>query len=147
MKRVILFALIAVLFVALFTGCRAYRRTDVTAPGHAVTHTDGAARNRGFHYRSDGYVAGSRATHGTHHARDGMTRGHHYRHDGLVTDTDGLVGNGTHADRAYTARPNVDGVHGVTHGAHGTIARGASRDVVSGRAGTTVAGGLSGATA
>ena len=106
MKKTILFALIAILFLAMFTGCRGYyRRTPSIAPGYEVTNTDGRT-TRGFHYRQDGYAT-----------RDGMSRGHYRggsvthgnhpgRHDarthwgdGLVTDTDGRIGNGTFADR------------------------------------------------
>ena len=116
MKKTILFALIAILFLAMFTGCRAYRRITPTTPGYEVTNTDGRATTRGFHYRQDGYVTSDRVAR-DHHHRDGSAvhgylgrhdgsaiHGRHYRHDGLVTDTDGIIGNGTFADR-----PALDG--------------------------------------
>ena len=129
MKKTILFALIAIMFLALFTGCRAYRRTTpYTAPGYEVTN-NGGTTTRGFHYREDGYPSGGRVTRG--HQRDGgMTRGHHpghdglhnYRHDGRVTDTDGIIGNGTFADRPATdgtnntVRRGVDDMGGTLRG-------------------------------
>jgi len=128
MKKTILFALIALLFLAMFTGCRAYRRTAYTEPGHAVTNTDGRT-TQGFQYRNDGYSTGDRVTRG--HQRDSnMTQGqhsrhgsyHNYRHDGLVTDTDGIIGNGTFADRPFagtntTTHRGAGGMDGVTRGA------------------------------
>jgi len=118
MKRTILFALIALMFLAMFTGCRAYRRTAVTAPGHVVTNTDGAT-TRGFHYRNDGHVAGGyhrdgRATHGYQGRVHGQHAGRSFRQDGLVTDTDGIIGNGTGSDR-----PVLDGMNGTSRGLYG----------------------------
>ena len=126
MKKTILFALIALMFLALVTGCRAYRRTTPTTPGYEITNTDGRTTTQGFHYRHDGYVgrsypqAGS-ATHSYH--------GRHHRHDGLVTDRDGIIGNGTHADRPADdynpIRRPTDGVgitgEGVTRGTNRTL--------------------------
>jgi len=118
MKKTILFALIAIMFLALFTGCRAYRRDNYASPGYEVTNTDGRT-TRGFHYRHDGYVGRDRVTRG--HRRDGgVTRGHHdgrqhHRHDGMVTDTDGIIGNGTYADRP------ADGYNGARRATDGGI--------------------------
>jgi len=114
MKRTILFVLAAILFVALFTGCRAYRRTDAVTPGyHATERHNGTARS--FHYRNDGYVAGHNATRDSSLTRAPYTYGHHnYRHDGMVTDTDGVIGNGIHADGYNAARRAADGVGRAT---------------------------------
>jgi len=120
MKKTILFALIAILFLAMFTGCRAYRRTAYTAPGgYEVTNTDGRT-TQGFQYRNDGYPSGGNVNRGAHHSRHDGYR--HYRHDGLVTDTDGIIGNGTFADRPATnghnstIRPGVGGMDGAARG-------------------------------
>lgn len=123
MKRTILFALIAVMFLAMFTGCRAYRRTAVTTPNHAVTNTDGRT-TRGFHYRNDGHVTGGthrdgRATHGHHGRMHSSPAGRSYRQDGRITDTDGIIGNGTGADRPAI----VDGANGTTGGLGGRTVR------------------------
>jgi len=127
MKKTILFALIAILFVAMFTGCRAsYRRVPVTTPGYEITNTDGRT-TRGFHYRNDGYAARDGVTRG--HYRDGsVTHGNHpgrYHSrnqwgDGLITDSDGRIGNGTFADRpadrhGTTTRRTPDGVESTRH--------------------------------
>ena len=97
MKRTISFALIALMFLALFAGCNTYRRPVVTAPDNAVV--DGNRVTRGAHNRTDGIGTDGRVHRG-HYRHDGarITRGH-YRHDGLITDTDGVVGNGSYADR------------------------------------------------
>jgi len=138
MKRTILFALIAVMFLAMFTGCRAYRRNHTfhTAPGHTITNHDGrTTTNRGFHYRTDGSVSnGHRATDGRVATRDnrldGHMNGHGFRHDGRVTDHDGIIGNGTHADRpagleGYRAERGVSpygiGRPGTTTGMNGVV--------------------------
>ena len=138
MKKTILFALIAILFLTLFTGCRAYRGSYSTMPGYEVTDIGGRP-TRGFHYRSDGYVSTDRVTRG-HHRGGHVTRGHHdghhgghharhnFRHDGLVTDTDGRIGNGTFADRPIDRDGAVRwGVSGVdnTRNFHGHMGAGA----------------------
>jgi len=95
MKRGILLVLIGLLLVASMAGCNAYRRSVVTAPENTVeTRSSRGEGTRDFHYRRDGQVV------------DGTRRHvqHNYRHDGRVTDTDGLIGNGTHADGHHTTR-------------------------------------------
>ena len=106
MKKTIMFALLVLLFLALFTGCRAYRRTDVTVPGHYVTNTDGRT-TQGFQYRSDGYPAG--------------VRDHGYRHDSLVTGRDGVVGHGNTVTRPHTS--GMTGMDRVTGSPYGSSAR------------------------
>ncbi|MCL2563503.1 MAG: hypothetical protein FWE08_05650 [Oscillospiraceae bacterium] len=128
MKRTILFALLAVMFLAMVTGCRAYRRNTVTAPTHEITNTHGRT-NRSFHHRNDGHVGTH--TNRSHLARDGhhaRTHVRNHRHDGLVTDTDGIIGNGTHADRpsvgsVYGSSRNLDGGRMATGTTPGTMAR------------------------
>jgi len=118
MKKTIMFVLLALLFLALFTGCRAYRRTDVTVPGHYVTNTDGRT-TQSFQYRSDGYPAG-------------------VRQDGLVTSRDGVAGHGN-----TVTRPHTSGVTGITGNHHGTTARTTTPSVtprVSGTGGITGGG-------
>ena len=108
MKRIIWFALAALMFLALFTGCNT---------GRTVVGTDGVHRGArdGYHYRHDGYVTDGRHHHRTDGHRHHRTDGHRYRHDGRVTDTDGIIGNGTNT------RPNgrvnhgraIDGIAGA----------------------------------
>ena len=108
-----MFVLLALMLLALFTGCRAYRRTDVTAPGHYVTNTDGAV-SRGFQYRSDGYPAGTRYR-GYHHGS------HIYGQDGLVTGRDGVAGSGNLATRPHTS--GVTGMDGISVTPYGSVNR------------------------
>ncbi|MCL2587800.1 MAG: hypothetical protein FWD84_00140 [Oscillospiraceae bacterium] len=120
MKKALLFALIAILLVTMFTGCRAYRRTTVTTPGYEVTTNTDGRTTRGV----DGLVTGDGVTRNYHTGTSTrVTPSHHghtnlhtdARHDGRVTDTDGIIGNGTFADRpaahgTHSARRPVDGV-------------------------------------
>ena len=108
MKRGILLVLIGLLLVSTLVGCNTYRRHVVTTPDTNVTQSDGtrAATRGGFRYRTDGQVVDGRThrrTHG-HYAHRGHYGAHSYRHDGRVTDTDGIIGDGTHADRPADGR-------------------------------------------
>jgi len=129
MKKTILLALIAILFLVLFTGCRAYRRTTPVTPGYEVTNTDGRATTRGFHYRPDGFAARDGVARDGHHGGS-VTHGQHYRHDGRVTDRDGIIGNGTFADRPAahnSARRYTDGMDLATRNTYGRGTTGTSR--------------------
>jgi len=119
MKRTITFALIALMFFGLFTGCGAYRRTAVVTPESGVTDGTRVTRGGAPHHRRDGIANNGRVTRGHH--RDGhhmtrghhVTRGHHYRHDGLVNHTDGTLGNGLYGSRMdnhTAARRATDGM-------------------------------------
>ena len=120
MRKALLIALIAILFVALFTGCRAYRRTTVTTPGYEVTTNTDGRTTRGV-YPNNGTMPGTGVTVHPSHTVHNNTRQNttsHYRHDGRVTDTDGIIGNGTFADRPAadgysTPRRAVDSVDGT----------------------------------
>ena len=98
MKRGIVLVLIGLLLVASLVGCNAYRRNVVTTP---ETHVTAPGVTRGnFRYRGDGQVVDGRT-----HRRTHRTHGHHnYRHDGRITDTDGIIGDGSHADRPPDGR-------------------------------------------
>jgi len=104
MKRGILLVLIGLLLLTSMTACGGYRRSVVTTPETTVG-TDGARGTRNFHYRADGQLTDGSRTHGTVH--------HGYRHDGLVTDTDGIIGNGMHADGHRTTRRAAVGTEGT----------------------------------
>ena len=125
MKRGILLVLIGLLLVGTLVGCGTYRRNVVTTPDNAVTHgtTDGVTRGS-FRYRNDGQVVDGRTHRRAHRGTHGYHGTHNFRYDGRVTDTDGIIGDGTHADRPPTGHRAVrrganhvgDGVRNATWG-------------------------------
>ncbi|MCL2368922.1 MAG: hypothetical protein FWC72_07985 [Oscillospiraceae bacterium] len=111
MKKMISFVLVALMLLTFLVGCHAYRRAD-----YGVRHHDGNMTTRGHVYRHDG-VTPDRNVRDTNRSPsiynyDRTDRYHHYRNDGMVTDRDGLIGNGSFADRpAPAVRDGVrDGV-------------------------------------
>jgi len=106
MKRTITFTLIALMFLALFTGCNTYRRSAVTTPENGVV--DGNRVTRG-HNRTGGALTDGHGVRG-HHGRGGhVTRGHHNRHHGATR------GNVYHD---YASR-SADGYSPAVRGADG----------------------------
>lgn len=122
MKKAISFVLVALMFVSFLTGCNAYRRTVVTESEREVV--DATRGTRGFHHRRDGLITDSSNLNRTarHHEKhkhhhDRVAR-EHFRYDGDVTDRDGVIGNGVHADRPGTSHVNI--TDGVTRDVYST---------------------------
>lgn len=94
MKKRVSFIALALVLVSVFTGC--------TSSG-ATRATRNAATNRAPAYHDN-------------HARRGLDR-----RDGIITDTDGIIGNGDGADTGNRRHPIRGAVNGIERGTERVI--------------------------
>ena len=95
MKKRVSFIALALVLVSVFTGC--------TSSGATYVPNRNAATHRAPAYHD-------------HHARRGLDR-----RDGVITDTDGIIGNGDGADTGNRRHPIRGAVNGVERGTERVI--------------------------